>query len=150
MPKKKDLLELIFKLSFNPKVITNLNQNIVPDSTKKPIIFFNNAVIIASIVVVSFISALLLLGNELSFKMIFSDIFLPVIEILVVLSLFYAAKFSYKQGKRVQISWLILGVAVLSYAIGDSLWTILELVIHQQPFPSIADFFTCYFILYLL
>ena len=141
MPKKKDLLELIFKLSFNPKVITNLNQNIVPDSTKKPIIFFNNAVIIASIVVVSFISALLLLGNELSFKMIFSDIFLPVIEILVVLSLFYAAKFSYKQGKRVQISWLILGVAVLSYAIGDSLWTILELVIHQQPFPSIADLF---------
>ncbi len=141
MSKKKALIELIFKLHFNPKLLINSELNESSNIAKKEVISFNKAIIISSVLLISFISGLLLFQNYSYLKTVFSDIISPIIEIIVVLSLFYAAKISGKEGKRTQIAWLILGIAVLSYAIGDSLWAILELVIHQQPFPSVADIF---------
>ncbi len=141
MSTKRDLLGLIPKLNFDTKIITYSNQNKSLNINKRPFISFNNTVILSFIFLVIFVSILLLFQNEPYFRMVFSDIFLPAIEILAVLSLLYAAKFSFKEGKRVQVSWLILGIAALSYVIGDISWSILELIIHQQPFLSIADAF---------
>ncbi|MGZ7070064.1 MAG: histidine kinase dimerization/phosphoacceptor domain -containing protein, partial [Methanobacterium sp.] len=90
-------------------------------------------------VLVSYISILSWI-NESYLKMVFSDVISPIIEIVIALCVFYAAKLS-SMHRRVQIAWTILGVSVLFYAVGDIIWAIMELFLHQQPFPSIADFF---------
>ncbi len=109
------------------------------ETSEKPLISFNNVIIIAFIFLVGYISVLLILKNESA--MIFSDLISPIIGILAAFSLFYVAKISGKQQRRVQIAWIILGVSVLFFVIGDITWGIMELIIHQEPFPSVADFF---------
>ena len=42
---------------------------------------------------------------------------------------------------RLRRAWLILGLAVLAQTLGDTAWFYLEVILDQQPFPSIADFF---------
>lgn len=37
--------------------------------------------------------------------------------------------------------WMLIGAGVASFAIGDILWTIFELYLGIDPFPSAADFF---------
>lgn len=37
--------------------------------------------------------------------------------------------------------WLLLGLGVTMYAIGDVIWTILELFMGKSPYPSLADVF---------
>ncbi|WP_334097859.1 PAS domain S-box protein, partial [Methanobacterium formicicum] len=73
--------------------------------------------------------------------MVFSDITGPVIEILVIMGLFYAAYASKNQGQHVQIAWILMGVAFSFTALGDITWAILELVFSTNPFPSVADIF---------
>lgn len=136
MPKRTDIFKLILKKSL---VMKDLSLNMTSETDKKPFISFNNAIIIALIILISFMSVLLL--NDSSLKIVFSDLISPIIAILVALSLFYAAKISGKQHRRVQIAWMILGIAVLFYVMGDIMWAFMELILHQQPFPSVADVF---------
>ena len=111
------------------------------DSTEKNIISFKNAIILSLIVLITYILVLISLTTEPSLQMIFSDLISPIVGILVFIGLFYVAKLSSIQEKRVQIAWYILSISVLFYAIGDIIWAILELALNQQPFPSIADVF---------
>lgn len=37
--------------------------------------------------------------------------------------------------------WMLIGAGVASFAVGDILWTIFELYLDIDPFPSAADFF---------
>ncbi|MGZ7067828.1 MAG: hypothetical protein ACXVHT_05985, partial [Methanobacterium sp.] len=136
MSRITDMFEFIFK---NSIVMKDSNINLTPETSQKPFITFNKAVIVAIIVLVSYISILSWI-NESYLKMVFSDVISPIIEIAVALCVFYAAKLSSRH-RRVQIAWTILGVSVLFYAVGDIIWAIMELFLHQQPFPSIADFF---------
>jgi PAS domain S-box-containing protein len=80
--------------------------------------------------------------------MVFGDIFPILVDLLIVLTLFYATKRSFKYGKKVQVAWMFITFSFIVYTVGDILWTILELRIHQSPFPSIADGF--YLIFYPL
>ncbi|MGB9980064.1 PAS domain S-box protein [Methanobacterium sp.] len=105
------------------------------------IIGFNTAVIIALIFLFSYILILTLLNNEPYLKMAFSDIVSPAIELSAAFSLLYVVKLSSIKEKHIKIAWIILGISVLCYAIGDSIWAFIELVLHQEPFPSIADVF---------
>jgi len=38
-------------------------------------------------------------------------------------------------------AWFILGLAMLAQTLGDTAWFYLEVILQQQPFPSIADLF---------
>ncbi|MGV1006542.1 MAG: putative bifunctional diguanylate cyclase/phosphodiesterase [Candidatus Nanopelagicales bacterium] len=40
---------------------------------------------------------------------------------------------------RVRAAWTALAVGVLGWAIGDAMWIYYELVLHRDPFPSLAD-----------
>ena len=42
---------------------------------------------------------------------------------------------------RLRRAWFILGLALLAQTLGDSLWFYLEVILGQQPFPSLADAF---------
>ena len=70
--------------------------------------------------------------------MIFGDLASPLIEIIVITSLSYAA---YRSQGRMQIAWMLMALAVLSYTIGDVIWAVLELGFNLNPFPSVADIF---------
>ncbi len=107
----------------------------------EPLISFKTAVILAFIMVISFAVISILLRNESTIRLIFSDLASPIIELLVIISLFYAAKRSAARGRREYIGWMLMTVAFLFYFFGDITWGILEIGLHQTPFPSVADFF---------
>ncbi|AIS31260.1 histidine kinase/PAS domain-containing protein [Methanobacterium formicicum] len=107
----------------------------------KEIISFKNATILAFAILISFTVVSLLLQGDSYLRMVFSDITGPVIEILVITGLFYAAYASKNQGQHVQIAWILMGVAFSFTALGDITWAILELVFSTNPFPSVADIF---------
>src|SRR6266487_2128531 len=48
---------------------------------------------------------------------------------------------SEKFDQRIRKAWLILGLAMFSYFIGDIIWSYLENVLHVEPFPAISDAF---------
>jgi hypothetical protein len=73
--------------------------------------------------------------------MVFGDVAFPIIGLLVIATLFYAAYHSEKQEKHLKIAWTLMALAFLSYALGDITWAILELGFNQTPFPSVADVF---------
>jgi len=105
---------------------------------KDPIISFKIAVFLAVIIAISFAVISLLLENDPTLRMIFGDLTSPLIEIIVITSLSYAA---YRSQGRMQIAWMLMALAVLSYTIGDVIWAVLELGFNQNPFPSVADIF---------
>lgn len=107
----------------------------------EPSISFKTAVILVIIIVISFAVISILLENEFMLRMIFSDLASPIIELLVIISLFYAARRSAAPGKRVEIGWMLMAVASMLYFLGDVTWGILEIVLQQTPFPSVADIF---------
>lgn len=37
--------------------------------------------------------------------------------------------------------WLLLGIGVAMYAIGDVIWTYMDILLGANPYPSVADFF---------
>ena len=105
------------------------------------LISLKNIFILAFIIVISFIFITILLRNDSVERIFFGDIASLVIDLLVISTLFYAAKRSAPQGRRVQNAWMIMTVAFIIYAIGDISWTIMEIGFHQTPFPSIANVF---------
>ncbi|WP_048189850.1 sensor histidine kinase [Methanobacterium sp. SMA-27] len=107
----------------------------------EPIISVKNIFILAFITVISFIFISILLRNDSVERIFFVDIASLVIDLLVILTLFYAAKRSASQGRRVQIAWIIMTVAFIVYVMGDISWAIMEIGFHQNPFPSVADVF---------
>ena len=62
----------------------------INNMANKPIISIKNSFIIAVIILISFISIKLLTRNVLPFNMNFGNIFLIIINIMVVLALIYA------------------------------------------------------------
>src|SRR5687767_7837807 len=74
-------------------------------------------------------------------RIIYSDLVAPIIDILVFVALFFAAKQSAAQSRRLGIAWGWIALSVLAYALGDITWTILELGLSEPPFPSLADVF---------
>jgi len=45
------------------------------------------------------------------------------------------------QGGPLQRQWLPIGLGVLSFAVGDWIWAVIEVVMGQDPYPSVADVF---------
>lgn len=43
--------------------------------------------------------------------------------------------------QRVGVQWLLVGLGVASYAVGDIVWTVLDLHMGLDPYPSLADVF---------
>lgn len=75
-------------------------------------------------------------------KVIFSDILSPLANLAGAIFLFIAAKETMPSSKSHGLGWLFFAIAQLLNTIGDILWAILELGLHQTPFPSAADI--CY------
>jgi len=78
------------------------------------------------------------LGKKAS--MVYTDwIFVPIPGVLVVLSLISVKRHGLKgnHGK----AWISFAVFSIMWFVAEQIWSVLELVYNQQPFPSLADFF---------
>ncbi len=62
---------------------------------------------------------------------------IDLLAALVAWRVFASEKFD----QRIRKAWLILGLAMFSYFIGDIIWSYLENVLHVEPFPAISDAF---------
>ena len=116
----------------------------INNMANKPIISIKNSFIIAVIILISFITIKLLTRNILPFNMNFGNIFLIIINIMVVIALIYATVRSEDSGRRVQMAWMFLTLALAFFTVGN----ILELGIHLKPTAFLPNIF--YLIFYPL
>jgi PAS domain S-box-containing protein len=107
----------------------------------KPIISIKNAFILAFITVISFAAISILLRNYDYPRLVFGDILSPIIELVVVIILFYVIIYLATQELRIRRGWLFIAVALSFYVIGDILWAIYEIGLHQNPSVSLSDIF---------
>ncbi|MGB9978450.1 hypothetical protein [Methanobacterium sp.] len=68
---------------------------------------------------------------------------------MAALCLFYGSYKSKIYGKQIHYAWLLLALAQLFYAAGDTAWTFIEIFLQEAPFPSIADdLYLLYYVLF--
>ena len=92
-----------------------------------------------------YLATTIALRNELALRSAISDLILPVVNGLATISLFIASR-NFAKGTRARFAWTMLFIAELSFTLGDIIWAVIEVWLHQRPFPSIADLFyiACY------
>lgn len=108
---------------------------------KKQPITFHRALTLGACIILSNIVMVIFLRDNPALIKVVGDFVAPLVSILSVFGLIYAANSSMNLEKRVWMAWVILAAAQLSYTIGDAIWSITELMKHQLPFPSPADGF---------
>ncbi len=112
--------------------------------------FFYSAILVA-ILGVGIDLAFTLLVTSQQERTIFSDVFPPLVDFWACAILFITAKQSVDRAKRSAIAWGMICLSIFSYAIGDTIWAILEIGLKEQPFPSLADgFYLAYYPLLLV
>jgi PAS domain S-box-containing protein len=109
------------------------------------IIPIRSASILAALILLVYAGMSITLWNELALRSAISDLILPVVNGLAACSLFIAAR-SFDKGTRARFAWTMLAIAELFYTLGDSIWAVIEVGLHQRPYPSIVDLFyiACY------
>jgi PAS domain S-box-containing protein len=91
------------------------------------------------------------LRNDQDANTDFTDIATFLVNGLVTLALFYGALLSYFYRRRVYSAWLILAIATFSFTIGDLIYAYVEVVLKEDPFLSLSNyFFLAYYPLFLL
>ncbi|MCJ7444956.1 MAG: response regulator [Methanotrichaceae archaeon] len=96
---------------------------------------------IALAAAISFAVGLILLQDHEQPLLIYSDFVNLVPSLAASICLFFAAIYSKTIDKKIYIAWLLLAAGQLSYFIADFIYGFMEVVLNQNPFPSIADFF---------
>ena len=116
-------------------------------TSSKPseVIRFRAAVTVAAILLTGHLALVIWLRNSPPLSLALNDVFLPVINGLAVGCLFYAAQ---RSAGHERVAWTVLAVAQLFDTLGDVLYAIVEIGLHQPGFSSVAD--GPYLISYLL
>jgi class 3 adenylate cyclase len=60
---------------------------------------------------------------------------------LLALIVAWRIAFNATLDSKLRRAWFILGLAMLAQTLGDTIWFYIEVILGQQPFPSVADFF---------
>ncbi len=84
-------------------------------------------------------------------RTVFSDVVGPVVDLLATVSLLLAAWRAGRRSRKRGWAWGTIAAAMFLYALGDISWSILELILKQAPFPSVADaFYIAYYVCFLV
>ena len=94
-------------------------------------IFFAIALLITAIILIT--------ENNESYTNIFGNLAFFILNLIVIIILFFVAKKSFKYGRRAFISWTLIALSQLVTILGNVLWTIMYTELNKSPFPSIAD-----------
>ena len=105
---------------------------------RKQVDFFRIALMGAIILVISFAAISYFLKDNEQLRVATLDAFTPIADLLATLCLFYGA-YSSDYDKNIRRAWSVIAIAQGFYTIGDIIWWILEVGLHESPFPSLAD-----------
>ena len=97
---------------------------------------FRTAAILAVLIVLFHLTLLTFFEDE-EWVLAIGDLLLVVSSGLAAAGLLYAARHQEGRSKR---AWTVLGVAMIFNTFGEVSWAVIEIVFHQFPFPSVADF----------
>ena len=95
---------------------------------------------ITGLVILSLAVLLIFIRDE-NLKTGFYDILSPIQCALIAGLLFFTARVTSDSNPRRAESWRLWAIAFIFYALGDTCWAIIELILKVTPFPSIADIF---------
>lgn len=104
---------------------------------KHPVTFWFSVIFI--LIFPAITALLLFIVKDEFLRIIISDISSPIIDLVCVGALVYAAVHSYKLSKRVTIAWGFLALSLLSFTIGDIFWGIGDLINQSAIYYSISD-----------
>ncbi len=96
---------------------------------------FRSAAILAIIIALIHLTLVALSKINVGLLLI-EDGFITVTSGLATVSLFCAGC---RSAGKTRKAWMIIAVAMLFNTLGDLSWSVIELVLHQNPFPSVAD-----------
>jgi len=99
------------------------------------VLSFRTAAIVAASIVIIRLAVLALVKDRTLFLLVDDMIFI-ITNGLAAACLLYAARRS--MGKS-SSAWMVLAVAQIANTLGEALWTVIEVGLHQNPFPSLAD-----------
>ena len=105
---------------------------------EKRIISFRNALILAVCITLGSIAISAGLSSG-ELRTAINDATAVFVDLLAALGLLYAAQKSAIYGGNVRLAWTVLFLGELTHTIGDIIWMIMEVGLHQTPFPSLAD-----------
>src|SRR5450759_4386002 len=110
---------------------------------------FRHSLILACIMVVGYPLLMLTLGENQAARTLIGDVVSPIAGILAAGGLMCAVRQSAPRSGRLRLGWSMLAIAVLLSTAGDIVWAVLELLLRQQPFPSVADgFYVLFYVLF--
>jgi len=112
-----------------------------PSAKIESIISYRNAKILASSFVLFHLALIFLFKSNLPLRAELSDMFTPIVSSFGAGGLIYALLHAGDQKKKVQIALILMASGMFSYTLAETVWSILEVGLHQQPFPSLADVF---------
>ena len=93
------------------------------------------AVMLAAGIIIAYLAAtIFIIDNDA--RMIITDTISIVGSVLAAASMYLVARHSQKRSKR---AWMILALALMINAFGELAWAVIEVIFHEDPFPSIAD-----------
>ena len=101
---------------------------------------FREATAIGAILILVHLMISFFLKNDLLLRTTLSDILIPIVDVLATISLFSLAR-NPELEPRIRKAWTFMAIGLLSNTLADTSWTILEIGLHQELFPSIADVF---------
>ena len=96
---------------------------------------FRTAVILAATIMLLHLTLVILCEINESLLPI-EDVFVTITSGLAAAALFYTAR---RLVGRARKAWIMIAAAMLFNTLGDLSWSVIELVLHQNPFPSVAD-----------
>jgi signal transduction histidine kinase/CheY-like chemotaxis protein len=105
---------------------------------EKQIVSFRSALILAVCITLGSIAISAGLSSG-ELRTAINDATAVFVDLLAALGLLYAAQKSAIYGGHVRLAWTVLFLGELTHTIGDIIWMIMEVGLHQTPFPSLAD-----------
>jgi len=96
---------------------------------------FRTAVILAATIMLLHLTLVILCEINESLLPI-EDVFVTITSGLAAAALFYTAR---RLVVRARKAWIMIAAAMLFNTLGDLSWSVIEVVLHQNPFPSVAD-----------
>ncbi len=104
---------------------------------QRQIISSRGALILAASLTLISIAISILLRGEL--RTAVCDGLAILVDSMAALALFYAARRSSICGRQVRLAWTFLTLGLIVHTLGDIMWMITEVVLHQSPLYSLAD-----------
>jgi PAS domain S-box-containing protein len=102
-------------------------------------ISYRNAEVLVIFFVLFHLILAFALRDNLPLRAKLSDLFLPLVCSFGTGGLVYALSNADKEEKKVRLALVLMASGMICYTLAETTWAILEIGLHQQPFPSLAD-----------